>query len=161
MANQPTKSIKIVFIGNGGCGKTTYIKMTRTANFESKYIPTMGVEVHPITMDGFVFNCWDCAGQERYGGLQEGYYFGAHTIMICFTVYSKLEVNSIPFWIKMVRDILPDVNIILVGMKNDLYRPVSGLDEIIRKYNLPFCSVSSKSRVGLQLPFQMVMNSMK
>ena len=39
---------------------------------------TLGVEVHPLkfhTNRGeMVFNVWDTAGQEKYGGLRDGYY---------------------------------------------------------------------------------------
>ena len=39
---------------------------------------TLGVEVHPLlfhTSRGeIVFNVWDTAGQEKYGGLRDGYY---------------------------------------------------------------------------------------
>lgn len=39
---------------------------------------TLGVEVHPIvfhTSRGPIrFNVWDTAGQEKFGGLRDGYY---------------------------------------------------------------------------------------
>lgn len=40
-------------------------------------IATIGVEVHPLdfsTNHGMVrFYCWDTAGQEKFGGLRDGY----------------------------------------------------------------------------------------
>lgn len=46
-------------------------------------IATLGVEVHPIvfhTNRGPIrFNVWDTAGQEKFGGLRDGYYIqGKH-----------------------------------------------------------------------------------
>ena len=42
------------------------------------YPETLGVEVHPLvfyTNRGAIqFNCWDTAGQEKFGGLRDGYY---------------------------------------------------------------------------------------
>lgn len=39
---------------------------------------TLGVEVHPLvfhTGRGMIrFNVWDTAGQEKFGGLRDGYY---------------------------------------------------------------------------------------
>ncbi len=39
---------------------------------------TLGVEVHPLafhTNRGVIrFNVWDTAGQEKFGGLRDGYY---------------------------------------------------------------------------------------
>jgi len=41
-------------------------------------IATLGVEVHPLvfhTNRGPIrFNVWDTAGQEKFGGLRDGYY---------------------------------------------------------------------------------------
>lgn len=42
------------------------------------FIATLGVEVHPLvfhTNRGPIrFNVWDTAGQEKFGGLRDGYY---------------------------------------------------------------------------------------
>ena len=43
----------------------------------SFFAATIGVEVHPLdffTNCGKIrFNCWDTAGQEKFGGLRDGY----------------------------------------------------------------------------------------
>ena len=50
--------------------------LRRQGEFEKKYIATVGVEVHPLlfhTNRGpLVFNVWDTAGQEKFGGLRDG-----------------------------------------------------------------------------------------
>lgn len=42
------------------------------------FLATLGVEVHPLcfhTNRGQIkFNVWDTAGQEKFGGLRDGYY---------------------------------------------------------------------------------------
>jgi GTP-binding nuclear protein Ran len=67
---------KIVLVGDGAVGKTTWVKKLLTNKFETKYIATLGVEVHPIHVQTnrgpMVFNIWDCAGQIKYGGLNTG-----------------------------------------------------------------------------------------
>lgn len=46
--------------------------------FVSFSLATLGVEVHPLvfhTNRGAIrFNVWDTAGQEKFGGLRDGYY---------------------------------------------------------------------------------------
>lgn len=65
MQNQG-KTFKVVIVGDGNTGKTAFINRLLTGNFSDEYIPTMGVEVHPLmftsqTGKHFTFNCWDCA----------------------------------------------------------------------------------------------------
>lgn len=46
--------------------------------FFTVVLATLGVEVHPLpfhTNRGAIkFNVWDTAGQEKFGGLRDGYY---------------------------------------------------------------------------------------
>lgn len=79
MAQDPDMpTFKCVLVGDGGTGKTTFVKRHLTGEFEKKYVATLGVEVHPLvfhTNRGPIrFNVWDTAGQEKFGGLRDGYY---------------------------------------------------------------------------------------
>ncbi len=65
----------------------------------------MGVEVHPIpfhtTLGPIVFNCWDTAGQEKLGGLRDGYYIGGQAAIIMFDVTARITYKSVPHWHKV------------------------------------------------------------
>jgi GTP-binding nuclear protein Ran len=54
---------KVVLIGDGGTGKTTLVKRHLDGQFERKYVPTLGVEVHPLpfytTHGKMLLNIWD------------------------------------------------------------------------------------------------------
>lgn len=82
-------TFKCVLVGDGGTGKTTFVKRHLTGEFEKKYVATLGVEVHPLvfhTNRGAIrFNVWDTAGQEKFGGLRDGYY-----IQVCSTFQLSL-----------------------------------------------------------------------
>jgi flagellar biosynthesis GTPase FlhF len=39
----------LILVGDGGVGKTTYVKRHKTGEFVKEYIPTVGIEVHPLT----------------------------------------------------------------------------------------------------------------
>ncbi len=68
MQAQETPEFKLILVGDGGVGKTTFVKRHLTGEFEKKYVATLGVEVHPLlfhTNRGPIkFNVWDTAGQE-------------------------------------------------------------------------------------------------
>ena len=74
---QVVAEFKCILVGDGGVGKTTFVKRHLTGEFEKKYIATVGVEVHPMnfsTTRGVIkLNVWDTAGQEKLCGLRDGY----------------------------------------------------------------------------------------
>lgn len=72
-----TPEHKIVIVGAGAAGKTAWVAHLMGREFTPKYIPTMGVAVNPIIFGGHQFNVWDCAGQEKFSGLSDGYYINA------------------------------------------------------------------------------------
>lgn len=44
---QPQVQFKLVLVGNGGTGKTIFMKHYLTLEFE-RYVAALGVEVHPL-----------------------------------------------------------------------------------------------------------------
>lgn len=149
-----TKKIKIVFLGDGGVGKTTYLKKLRNDTYERKYIPTMGVEIHPLTWDTsdgeVITNCWDCAGQEKFGGLKETYYTGADAFVVCFDTTNKLSYKNVKFWTESVKKIYEDKPIVVCGFKSESkYRNMP-------KYPRYDCLVSTKYNENLKIPFSII-----
>lgn len=65
-AEQDIPTFKCVLVGDGGTGKTTFVKRHMTGEFEKKYVATLGVEVHPLvfhTNRGAIrFNVWVSQG---------------------------------------------------------------------------------------------------
>ena len=83
-----------MLVGNGGTGKTAFVKHHLTGEFE-KYVTTVGVEVHPLVLHtnrgSIQFSVWDTAGQEDSGVLRDGYYIQAQCAIIMFDVTSNVE----------------------------------------------------------------------
>lgn len=150
---------KILVVGEGGVGKTTFIKRHRTGEFEKKYVATMGVEVNPLHLNTsigqIVFNSWDCAGQEKFSGLGSGYYKGAHAAIIMFDVTSRTSYKSVPFWYNSVRAVCPLIPIVLCGNKIDCKdRKVKPSEiQFHRKKKIQYYDISAKSNYNFEKPF--------
>ncbi|KAF3655356.1 GTP-binding nuclear protein Ran2, partial [Capsicum annuum] len=128
---------------NGGTGKTTFVKRHITGEFEKKYEPTIGVEVHPLdffTNFGRIrFNCWDTAGQEKFGGLRDGYYIHGQCAIIMFDVTARLTYKNVPTWHRDLSRVCNNIPIVICGNKVDVkHRQVTGYYEISAKSNYNF-----------------------
>jgi len=125
MANEPDMpTFKCVLVGDGGTGKTTFVKRHLTGEFEKKYVATLGVEVHPLifhTNRGPIrFNVWDTAGQEKFGGLRDGYYIQGQCAVIMFDVTSRVTYKNVPNWHRDLVRVCENIPIVLCGNKVDI-----------------------------------------
>ncbi|KAL2493430.1 GTP-binding nuclear protein Ran-3 [Abeliophyllum distichum] len=127
LPNQPIvdyPNFKLVIVGDGGTGKTTFVKRHLTGEFEKKYEPTIGVEVHPLdffTNCGKIrFYCWDTAGQEKFGGLRDGYYIHGNCAIIMFDVTARLTYKNVPTWHRDLCRVCENIPIVLCGNKIDV-----------------------------------------
>lgn len=150
---------KLVVIGDGGVGKTTFVKRHVTGEYEKRYIATVGVEVHPLTFNtsrGTVcFNVWDTAGQEKLSGLRDGYYIGAQCGIIMFDVTSRITYKNIPKWHRDLSRVCENIPIVLIGNKVDIKDRKVKAKQITyhRRHNLQYFDVSAKSNYQFEKPF--------
>lgn len=153
-------TFKLILVGDGGVGKTTFVKRHRTGEFEKKYVATLGVEVHPLkfqtNLGEICFNCWDTAGQEKFGGLRDGYYIQGHAAIIMFDVTSRPTYKNVEMWYKdLLRVCGDEIPIVLVGNKVDIKQREVKAKQIVfhRKKTMQYCDVSAKSNYNYDKPF--------
>lgn len=157
MAGVP--EFKLVLVGDGGVGKTTLVKRHLTGEFEKKYIPTLGVEVHPLRFNtncgNLCFNVWDTAGQEKFGGLRDGYYIQGNCAIIMFDVTSRITYKNVPNWHRDIIRVCENIPIVLVGNKVDIKeRMVKARNiQFHRKKNLQYYDLSARSNYNFEKPF--------
>ncbi|KAH3743332.1 blast:GTP-binding nuclear protein Ran [Pelomyxa schiedti] len=152
-------TFKCLVVGDGGTGKTTFVKRHLSGEFEKKYIPTLGVEVHPLvfaTNCGPIrFNVWDTAGQEKFGGLRDGYYIQGNCAIVMFDVTNRNTYKNVPNWHKDLVRVCENIPMVLCGNKVDVkdrkVRPKQ--INFHRKKNLQYYDVSAKSNYHFEKPF--------
>ncbi|KAH8060420.1 hypothetical protein JL720_13585 [Aureococcus anophagefferens] len=140
---------KLILVGDGGVGKTTFVKRHLTGEFEKKYVATLGVEVHPLvfhTNRGPIkFNVWDTAGQERFGGLRDGYYIQGQCAIIMFDVTSRITYKNVPNWHRDLTRVCENIPIVLTGNKVEIKDRKVKAKQITfhRKKNLQYYDIRS------------------
>ena len=85
---------------------------------------TLGVEVHPLSFSTnfgtICFNVWDTAGQEKFGGLRDGYYIQGQCGIIMFDVTSRITYKNVPNWHRDLERVCENIPIVLCGNKVDV-----------------------------------------
>ncbi len=82
------------------------------------------MEVHPLAfttnLGPITFNVWDTAGQEKFGGLRDGYYIQGQCAIIMFDVTSRITYKNVPTWHKDLVRVCENIPIVLCGNKVDI-----------------------------------------
>ena len=94
-----------------------------------------------------LFNVWDTAGQEKLGGLRDGYYIGGNSGIVMFDVCSRITYQNVPKWYKDLVRVCENIPIVLVGNKVDVKDRKVKAKQIVfhRKKNLQYYDISAKS----------------
>lgn len=155
----PVREFKIVLVGDGGVGKTTLVKRHLTGEFTTKYVPTLGVEVSTLRFDTncgpIAFNVWDTAGQEKFGGLRDGYYVHSDGAIVMFDVTSRVTYANVPKWFLDLKRACGNIPCVLVGNKVDSKEREMKAQQISyhRKHGIQYYDMSAKSNYNFEKPF--------
>ena len=63
---------------------------------------------------------WDTAGQEKFGGLRDGYYIQGQCAVIMFDVTSRVTYKNVPNWHRDLTRVCENIPIVLCGNKVDI-----------------------------------------
>ncbi|GEQ72293.1 hypothetical protein JCM33374_g5980 [Metschnikowia sp. JCM 33374] len=125
VAKNSAYSMKIVVVGDGGCGKTCMLVSYAQQKFPEVYVPTIFENyVTTVRAPGgkhIDLALWDTAGQEEYDRLRPLSYPDTDLILICFAVDNLVSLQNVrDTWYPEVNHFCPGIPVILVGTKSDL-----------------------------------------
>ncbi|ORY95351.1 small GTPase superfamily [Syncephalastrum racemosum] len=117
---------KLVFIGDGACGKTSLLIVYQNGSFPQKYLPTV-FENYITRLDlpnnkKVELALWDTAGQEDYDRLRPLSYYETDVVLICYAVNNPISFQNVrDKWLPEVKHYCGgNVARVLVGLKTDL-----------------------------------------
>lgn len=151
--------MKLIIVGEGGVGKSTYRELLENKAFKERHVPTLGLETVDISYKGTDFTIWDTSGTEKFAGLREGYYIGAHCAIIMISD-SKLSYQSFGSFKSMIIRTCGNIPIVVVVNKNDLFAARSNYNNLkFRESNL--ISISCKDQLSIYEPLDRLINLLK
>jgi len=123
---------------------------------------TLGVQIHPLNFytnfGEIVFDVWDTAGQEKFGGLRDLYYAQAQCAIIMFDLTSLVTYKNLSSWYDTIRRVQGDIPIVLVGNKADVKERKVAPAQITfhRRKGIPYVEMSAKANYNFQVPFEIL-----
>jgi small GTP-binding protein len=157
-------SVKVVFLGESGAGKTSIISSYLRGTFHPKLAPTVGASVLSTMLSwqgtNVLFTIWDTAGQEAYHSLIPMYYRAAAVAIVVFDITSLHSYEMLTKWIMELNQNAPEIGIIICGNKSDLEdeRVIGDRDaaETAQKHDAPYIETSAKTTKGLDSLFRAI-----
>eukprot|EP01033_Poteriospumella_lacustris_P014910 gene14910-biopygen6746 len=143
LADDPNRQyhflLKLLMVGDGGVGKSSYLQRLANSRFTHEYTPTLGLDfgllrrgfcdpVLPLSMESspvhIALQIWDTAGEERFRTMTSLFCRGASGYFVFFDVSYRGSFESIPRWVGEMRENgCGDVPAVLIGMKQDIAWP--------------------------------------
>ncbi|XP_026166282.1 EF-hand calcium-binding domain-containing protein 4A isoform X3 [Mastacembelus armatus] len=121
----PQRMFKVVFLGNSGVGKSSFIQHYCSGCFNSKMSATVGIDFQMKTLHlgstTITLQLWDTAGQERFRSITEQYYRKADGILAMYDITDSTSFTAVRGWMDSVKEKMCEgVVLMLLGNKLDL-----------------------------------------
>jgi small GTP-binding protein len=163
-----SKVYKLIIAGDGGIGKTTYVKTF----CENKYIDqlmTIGVDLltKKVKVNGIeeILQIWDLSGQDQFRFLLETFVRGCSAAILAFDCSRVASFSNLDNWLKLIHSLEPNAAIILIATKLDKgYHPALKPEmalEYVKAHNLiGFIETSSKASKNILIPFRRIVENL-
>ncbi|XP_067359092.1 EF-hand calcium-binding domain-containing protein 4A isoform X1 [Channa argus] len=121
----PQRVFKVVFLGNSGVGKSSFIQHYCMGHFYSNMNASVGIDfqIKTLTLGSttITLQLWDTAGQERFRSITEQYYRKADGILVMYDVTHSTSFTAVRGWLDSVKEKMCDGAVLmLLGNKLDL-----------------------------------------
>ena len=127
-------------------GKTTFVNVIASGQFNEDMIPTVGFNMRKITKGNVTIKLWDIGGQPRFRSMWERYCRGVNAIvyMVDAADPDKIEASRNELHNLLDRPQLAGIPILVLGNKRDLPGEI---------YNYSYCFMT---RILLQFKFDTI-----
>ena len=157
--NENEERINIMTLGNTEVGKSCFILRFTDNIFQEIYLATVGIDfkikTETINNKQYKLFLYDTTGQEKYKSIALNIIKNAQGIILMYDITDRKSFESIPEWIKSVKDAKgSNFPMILLGNKLDkedvrVIKEEEG-KELADEYNIKFFETSNKTGINIQ-----------
>jgi len=164
------EEMELTLVGLQHAGKTTFVNVIASGNFNEDMIPTVGFNMRKISKGNVTIKLWDIGGQPRFRSMWERYCRGVNAIvyMVDAADSEKIEASRNELHNLLEKPQLAGIPVLVLGNKRDL---PEALDEngLIEKMNLnaiqdrEICcySISCKEKDNIDITLQWLISHSK
>ena len=154
---------KLVLVGNVAVGKSSIVNRYTRGDYLEQYQATIGAAFVPkdVTLENgktIKLQIWDTAGEEKYRAMTQFYYRKAAAGLVVFGLDDFKSFRDVETWIADLRDVCPNILILLVGNKSDIdydERAVRAgdIEDLMEEFNVTYIECSAKDGDGVEEVF--------
>lgn len=157
------EEMELTLVGLQNSGKTTFVNVIASGQFNEDMIPTVGFNMRKITKGNVTIKMWDIGGQPRFRSMWERYCRGVQAIvyMVDSADHEKLEASKNELLNLLGKPQLHGIPVLVLGNKKDL---PNSLDEsqlidrlslnVIQDREICCYSVSCKDKINIDITLQ-------
>ncbi|MFW9850872.1 MAG: Rab family GTPase [Candidatus Thorarchaeota archaeon] len=150
---------KLVFLGEGGVGKTSLVGRYVYDSFEGDYLATIGAAMHtkPIKIDDTLCKLviWDIAGQDDFAQLRKAYYQNASGAFFVFDTNRPETLERVEEWIDALYAVTGEIPLVCLENKVDLDCKIDRkiLKKLEKKHGFKTIQTSAKEDTNVEEAF--------
>jgi Ras-related protein Rab-1A len=159
--------LKLLIIGDSGCGKSALMNRFSENSFKQEYHSTIGIDfnIKKININNEIIKAqiWDTAGQERFRSITNAYYKHVNAVMIVYNISDTESFNNIVYWIKEYKKNVPEnTPVILIGNQCDLQNErqitFKNAKDLADSFNITYQECSAKTGWNVEESFMYLIN---
>lgn len=164
------EEMELTLVGLQNSGKTTFVNVIASGQFNEDMIPTVGFNMRKVTKGNVTIKLWDIGGQPRFRSMWERYCRGVTAIvyMVDAADHEKIEASKNELHSLLDKPQLAAIPVLVLGNKVDLPNALRereliermGLSEI-KDREICCYSISCKERENIDITLQWLIQQAK
>ncbi|XP_027498255.1 EF-hand calcium-binding domain-containing protein 4A isoform X3 [Corapipo altera] len=159
----PDRIFKVVFVGNSGVGKSSFIHRFCYDRFLAELNATIGIDyqVKSLMVDNtqVALQLWDTAGQERFRSITKQYFRKADGILVMYDMTAECSFMAVRNWMSSIQEGIEDGAVVfLLGNKMDAVQretrnvPKVEGERLAKEYKAVFYECSAMTGYNIMEP---------